>query len=156
MSSTKGSYDYNSLKVSELRELLKQNDLPVSGIKAELVERLTVADVKGGTDNDNSKVPSNLSFMEQTGDSEEWDEEIVEDEDDGVFDPNETVDFNPNETDLDRPKSDRVKRRRQEKEIEPRRNAPQDDFQATRVFVQGIPKDATWQDVSSTDATYHL
>ena len=32
--------DYSSLKVAELKQLLKEKDLPVSGTKAELIERL--------------------------------------------------------------------------------------------------------------------
>jgi hypothetical protein len=32
--------DYNSMKVTELKELLKEKKLPVSGTKAELIERL--------------------------------------------------------------------------------------------------------------------
>ena len=32
--------DYLSMKVAELKELLKEKDLPVSGTKAELIERL--------------------------------------------------------------------------------------------------------------------
>ena len=32
--------DYSSMKVAELKELLKQKELPVSGTKAELIERL--------------------------------------------------------------------------------------------------------------------
>ncbi len=32
--------DYNSMKVAELKELLKERELPVSGTKAELIERL--------------------------------------------------------------------------------------------------------------------
>ena len=32
--------DYSSMKVAELKELLKQKDRPVSGTKAELIERL--------------------------------------------------------------------------------------------------------------------
>ncbi|KAL7535483.1 hypothetical protein ACHAWF_005179 [Thalassiosira exigua] len=36
--------DYNSMKVSELRDILKENGLAISGIKAQLVERLTTAD----------------------------------------------------------------------------------------------------------------
>merc|ERR1712137_986958 len=44
MSSMNRSRDYNSLKVSELRELLKHNGLPVTGIKAELIERLSSGD----------------------------------------------------------------------------------------------------------------
>ena len=32
--------DYTSMKVAELKELLKEKDLPVSGTKAELIERL--------------------------------------------------------------------------------------------------------------------
>ena len=36
----KESVDYTSMKVAELKELLKEKDLPVSGTKAELIERL--------------------------------------------------------------------------------------------------------------------
>ena len=32
--------DYNSMKVVELKKLLKERELPVSGTKAELIERL--------------------------------------------------------------------------------------------------------------------
>ena len=32
--------DYSSMKVAELKELLKEKNLPVSGTKAELIERL--------------------------------------------------------------------------------------------------------------------
>ena len=32
--------DYSTMKVAELKELLKEKDLPVSGTKAELIERL--------------------------------------------------------------------------------------------------------------------
>ena len=34
------SVDYSAMKVAELKELLKEKDLPVSGTKAELIERL--------------------------------------------------------------------------------------------------------------------
>ena len=32
--------DYTTMKVAELKELLKERELPVSGTKAELIERL--------------------------------------------------------------------------------------------------------------------
>ena len=32
--------DYKAMKVAELKELLKERELPVSGTKAELIERL--------------------------------------------------------------------------------------------------------------------
>ena len=37
---TDDKIDYSSMKVAELKELLKEKDLPVSGTKAELIERL--------------------------------------------------------------------------------------------------------------------
>ena len=46
MSSAQQQTDYNSMKVSELRDLLKENGLPVSGIKAQLVERLTDSNIQ--------------------------------------------------------------------------------------------------------------
>ena len=34
------STDYSSMKVADLKELLKERELPVSGTKSELIERL--------------------------------------------------------------------------------------------------------------------
>lgn len=124
------SYDYNSLKVSELRDLLRDNNLPVTGIKAELVERLNSANIQ-------NEQPSNLEFMQQTSGAEDWDDEIVED-DEGYHDPNQTL--------MARPKEKGAKKT--SRESRSKRGTDEDNFQSTRVFVQGIPKEATWQDVS--------
>ena len=154
MSSMNRSHDYNSLKVAELRELLKQNGLPVTGIKAELIERLS-----GGDDHDvnvgektNESVPPNLKFMEYTDYSEEWDEEIIDDdaddnddETDKGFDPNNTVHVKSREK---KTEGKQAKRRSRNAANSAAQEDTLDDFLATRVFVQGIPKDATWQDVS--------
>ena len=40
MESPTSDVDYSAMKVAELKELLKEKDLPVSGTKAELIERL--------------------------------------------------------------------------------------------------------------------
>jgi hypothetical protein len=132
--------DYNTLKVVELRELLRERGLAVTGIKAELVERLTLGNEGNNSSNVNVQVPSNLQFLEQTGDNEEWDEECIDDsDDDEEYDPNKTVMALP---------------RREKESIGGRgesaraSTASGDDFRATRVFVQGLPKEATWQDVS--------
>lgn len=126
------SYDYNSLKVSELRDLLRENDLPISGIKAELVERLNSAHIT-------NKNPSNLQFMQQTGDAEDWDDEILDDDEEGDDDPNQTF-AATSRKETGRKKSGRESRSE--------RGSGGDDFRSTRVFVQGIPKDASWQEVS--------
>jgi hypothetical protein len=145
MSSTKDFYDYNSLKVSELRDLLQKNGLPVIGIKAELVDRLTKANIKGGGDaktvnGRGAKLPPNLAFLKQNGDTEEWDNEEIDDEED-----DEDDEFDPNHTVLEPRKAGKSVDKR---ETGGRQKKSQDDFQSTRVFVQGIPKDATWQEVS--------
>ena len=158
MSSMNRSHDYNSLKVAELRELLKQNGLPVTGIKAELIERLS-----GGDDHDVDvgqktneinahSMPSNLKFMEYTDYSEEWDEEIIDDdaddnddETDKGFDPNNTVHVKSQEK---KTEGKQAKRRSRNAANSAAQEDTSDDFLATRVFVQGIPKNATWQDVS--------
>ena len=43
-SSAEPAPDYNDLKVDELKKKLKELDLPVSGKKSELVERLVASD----------------------------------------------------------------------------------------------------------------
>lgn len=170
------SRDYNALKVVELRELLKQRGMAVTGIKAELVERLSMGDfgvVNGdnGVDTSNidihdseelarraksmtvknkvndmeGRLPPNLQFLEEVPGVEAWDEEYIEDgdedEDDNEFDPNKTVNVSP--------KIDREKSKRKRGGADPAQTPLKDEFQATRVFVQGLPKDATWQDVSA-------
>jgi hypothetical protein len=139
MSSTKGSYDYSSLKVSELRELLKENDLPITGIKAELVDRLNGANIK-------NELPSNLQFMAQTDESEDWDDEIVDEEEYADDDEASEV-FDPNQTVMPAPK-EKVHGKKSKGGSKSKWGAAEDNFRSTRVFVQGIPKDATWQDVS--------
>lgn len=148
MSSKKDFYDYNSLKVSELRDLLQKNGLPVIGIKAELVDRLTKANIKGAgntkiVNGRGAKLPPNLAFLKQNGDTEEWDNEEIDDEEDDEDD--EDDEFDPNHTVLEPPKAGKSVSKR---ETGDRQKNSQDDFQSTRVFVQGIPKDATWQEVS--------
>ena len=152
MSATKDSYHYNSLKVSELRELLRENGMPVTGIKAELIERLTEANIKNEGNIDDEKVPSNLQFLQQTGDSEDWDDEIIADEDE----ENDNGGFDPNHTVFAKPKAENTSAKTKDKETRLKKHAPQDDFQSTRVFVQGIPQDATWQDVSSCSLSLYF
>ena len=41
--------DYSKMKVAELKELLKEKDLPVSGTKAELIERLQAWPKRNGS-----------------------------------------------------------------------------------------------------------
>jgi len=174
--------DFSSMKVSDLRELLREKGLPVSGIKAALVERLETASVgkqKGGKkskrkdvdmaaidDDDHlyndfedelsglanhlktgeegepsrkemvgkrvknvGRMPRNLVFAkEEDEDDDEWDDD--NDEDDG-FDPNKTAGV---------PQYKREKRQKEDTTFK-------EDFQGTRVFVQGLPEDADWKDL---------
>lgn len=198
-SSTKFSLDdYNSMKVSELRELLKIRGLAVSGIKAQLVDRLAVGKIdtrkvekkprretkmkpmptedddrlddnvedelaglvgqlkptEGGESNnekkmgkktkDHNELPNNLVFAkEDDKDDDGWDDDDVEDDE---VDPNKTVGEPRSE-----PRSERQKRR---KEKYPKGESKgndsitfKEDFQGTRVFVQGLAKDATWKEL---------
>ncbi|KAL3785289.1 hypothetical protein ACHAWO_005088 [Cyclotella atomus] len=135
MSSTNGSYDYNSLKVSELRDLLKENGLPITGIKAELVDRLNGANIK-------NEVPPNLQFVTQTDDSEDWDDEIIVEDDEEA-----NEDFDPNQTAMSVPKEKARGSKKSREASKSKWVAAEDNFRSTRVFVQGIPKDATWQEL---------
>eukprot|EP00804_Cyclotella_cryptica_P006486 CCRYP_012784-RA/>CCRYP_012784-RA protein AED:0.09 eAED:0.09 QI:0/0/0/1/1/1/2/0/532 len=170
------SPDYNALKVGQLRELLKQRGMDVTGIKAELVERVSMGDV-GGVDGDDrvdtrkidnngseeiatsahtmavkekanklqDRLPPNLQFLEEVPGVEDWDEEYIDDEDDD--DDDDVEEFDPNKTVAASPRNDRGKNKGKRGGSDPAQTTLNDDFQATRVFVQGLPKDATWQDL---------
>jgi len=137
------------MKVSELRELLKERRLPISGIKATLIDRLAKAsahkqskngapivasnvsnlqqidEVTKGTKE--SKLPANLerSSKDEKKDESDWYSEM--NDDDKIVDPNQTVSGPSSE--------------------EPKRNTFREDFQGTRVFVQGLSEDTTWQEL---------
>ena len=60
-SSAENAPDYNDLKVSELKEKLKELGLPLSGKKSVLVERLTASNEKVDEDNnEDGEEPSAL------------------------------------------------------------------------------------------------
>ena len=79
--------DYSSLTVSQLRAELKERKLPVSGIKATLIDRLSRSVAR-----ESSSLPANLAFSSESSD-------IV----DGGSDPNQTVGTPP----LEEPVSER-------------------------------------------------
>lgn len=58
--------DYPKLKVSELKELLKERDLPLSGTKSELVARLAADDESKGTDAAPSGISAETSEPSET------------------------------------------------------------------------------------------
>lgn len=123
--------DYNSLKVAELRDVLRERGLAISGTKAQLVERLGMSDGKSSTPKINAKrMPNNLVFEEEGPDEYS----VVNDQKDDVKQSSRTAKttFDPNVTPEVVPASSR---------------SFKEDFQGTRVFVQGLPKEATWQDV---------
>jgi len=196
--STKYSHeDYSSMTISELREMLRLRGQAVSGIKAQLIERLATGEIKVGNkpkkvekkpqkknmksqathsgddpiddsgDYDEveddlaalvdhlkdpnagdsttsreqmgkgiksaNRLPRNLVFAKEGDDDDydddKWDDD--DDDDDDEFDPNKTV---------------AVPRK---KRPDKRTNAItfKEDFQGTRVFVQGLPEEATWKDL---------
>lgn len=200
--------DYNSMTVSDLRELLRQRGLAISGIKAQLVERLESGAVNPGkignrsntprsekkkssrkvhvhNDHDSEKEmidelaglvnhlksleagndasidpkrermqdpncqirPKNLVFAKdreeesdnEWGDDEDYEEEEGEDDNDD----SDLEDYNsdPNTT-ARAPQMDRSRSGGGETV------SFKEDFQGTRVFVQGLPEEATWKDVS--------
>jgi len=134
MSADSSGY-YSSFKVAELRELLRGRGLPVSGTKAELVERLASEKEKKSEkpipEKKLKRNPSNLTFEEEDSGEEEysWDEED---------------------------ESEQVVRKPTKKKIDPNVTTElpstslrsfKEDFQGTRVFVQGLPKEADWKDL---------
>ncbi|MED6319465.1 MAG: 50S ribosomal protein L32e [Candidatus Thermoplasmatota archaeon] len=71
--------DYESMTVAQLKELLKEQDLPVSGKKSDLIARLQEA----GDDVD--EVMEEAAPAEEAADDETWDDEDWDDEDDDVY-----------------------------------------------------------------------
>ena len=71
--------DYESMTVAQLKELLKEQDLPVSGKKSDLIARLQEA----GDDVD--EVMEEAAPVEKDADDDTWDDEDWDDEDDDVY-----------------------------------------------------------------------
>ena len=70
--------DYESMTVAQLKELLKEQDLPVSGKKSDLVARLQEA-----AGHDDELVEDEAPVEAAEDDS--WDDEDWDDEDDAVY-----------------------------------------------------------------------
>ena len=71
--------DYESMTVAQLKELLKEQNLPVSGKKSDLIARLQEA----GDDVD--EVMEEAAPAEAAADDDTWDDEDWDDEDDDVY-----------------------------------------------------------------------
>ena len=71
--------DYESMTVAQLKELLKEQDLPVSGKKSDLIARL----LEAGDDVD--EVMEEAAPAEEDADDDTWDDEDWDDEDDDVY-----------------------------------------------------------------------
>ena len=71
--------DYESMTVAQLKELLKEQDLPVSGKKSDLIARLQEA----GDEVD--EVMEEAAPAEEAADDDTWDDEDWDDEDDDVY-----------------------------------------------------------------------
>ncbi|MED5319030.1 MAG: 50S ribosomal protein L32e [Candidatus Thermoplasmatota archaeon] len=71
--------DYESMTVAQPKELLKEQDLPVSGKKSDLIARLQEA----GDDVD--EVMEEAAPAEEAADDDTWDDEDWDDEDDDVY-----------------------------------------------------------------------
>ena len=69
--------DYESMTVAQLKELLKERDLPVSGKKGELVARLLESE--GGA------APVAEDTPAAADDDDSWDDEDWDDDEDGVY-----------------------------------------------------------------------
>ncbi len=69
--------DYNSMTVAQLKELLKEQDLPVSGKKSDLIARLQEA--AGGNDEpvveDEAPVEAEVDDDGDSWDDEDWDDD---------------------------------------------------------------------------------
>ena len=137
--------EYNSMTVAELRDLLRQRGMAVSGIKAELIERLVMGgehsspqDAESSLENvkkekkNRRNLPRNLVFLKEgEGDDDDFDDDDFDDDD---FD----------DDDDGREDGDRNHERNKGKKSA---TTFKDEFQGTRVFVQGLPTEATWKDV---------
>ena len=102
---------------------------------------------------DQRRAPNNLVFAKE-GDAYGSDDEWYDDDegdDYGEFDPNKTsFSFNDDNGDFDPNKTvgvPRGKERHGKRSEKPAAVTFREDFQGTRVFVQGLPEEATWQDV---------
>ena len=145
--------EYNTMTVSELRDVLKSRGLKVSGIKAELVERLesgainvgnrpNVSEKKKKNEHKGTSSPDSLVFAKEGEDDSDSDEEW--DSDDDEIDPNSTAGIPEYEIEGEGPQK-RKKKRNSNKQAE---NANfRDDFLGTRVFVQNLPEDADWKEL---------
>ena len=71
--------DYESMTVAQLKELLKEQGLPVSGKKTDLIARLLEAD--GQTDD----VVEEDAPVEEAADDDAWDDEDWDDEGEDVY-----------------------------------------------------------------------
>ena len=72
--------DYENMTVAELKELLKEQGLPVSGKKADLIERLV-----GAAEEDDAPVEE----VEASSDDAEEEDDFFEDDDDWDDDEDE-------------------------------------------------------------------
>jgi RNA recognition motif-containing protein len=142
--------DFSGMKVSELRDLLRERGLAVSGIKAELIGRLTSNEEKDDTaglvdelGSKSSNLPGNLIFAKSDDeDDDPWDDDG--DDDDGDVDPNQT-------TSVDIPYEQKAKKKKTTTKRQDKLHSTSvksEDFLSTRVFVQNIPKDVyDWKDL---------
>ena len=71
--------DYESMKVAQLKELLKEQGLPVSGKKTDLIERLQEA--AGGAE----EVVEDEAPVEEAADEDAWDDDDWDDEGEDVY-----------------------------------------------------------------------
>ena len=71
--------DYESMTVAQLKELLKEQGLPVSGKKTDLIARLSEAD--GQTDD----VVEEEAPQEEAADDDSWDDDDWDDEGEDVY-----------------------------------------------------------------------
>eukprot|EP00986_Skeletonema_menzelii_P005664 scaffold2102_cov145-Skeletonema_menzelii.AAC.13 len=134
--------DYSGMKVSELRDLLRERGLAVSGIKAELVNRLTSNKEKEdlavlADELSSKKLPDNLIFAnnDEGDDDDPWD-------DDEEFDPNQTA------VSADLPYEQQEKKKTKNRQNKRPTSVKSEDFLSTRVFVQNIPKHVhDWKDL---------
>jgi large subunit ribosomal protein L32e len=83
--------DYEGMTVAELKALLKEQGLPVSGKKADLIERLSGAqeDVPEPEDNATSEVQETVEEatsdeeFDEDSDDDDWDDDWDDEEDEG-------------------------------------------------------------------------
>ena len=75
--------EYDKMTVAQLKDILRENDLPVSGKKSELIERLSSLSLENELQNED--ITDNIDLQEESNLEESDSEEFFEEDNDDDF-----------------------------------------------------------------------